>query len=500
MSFTYNEQRASVFQRRRTLNQTPLHTSTRRTYEQLRSVIRAGLATRSSNLEELTISQDFGASRNSVRLALAMLVQDGLISRAPRRGTILTNHLVQFSIPHIPPRDYSPTPDQEADGLEVVSLQDGVIPTPRVIRNLLGTDADFVLTFVQLGFAGDQAIFQRTGVVPLHVEPAAFFERLHSLIGVSTPERKLPSDRYLAARDEDFPGEFMTLFDAPFGATHNRVEALDADDQTAKLLQIEPGSPVLCRQQFTLDATGAVREYTFTHFRGDRTTLADVRPVRSTDARRMPDRWIGRLDHELIASVRPDETEPAESAETSVPVGAGRAVAPPRSRPRPVTTCAVVSVPVDDHPEARVPGIVLTLVEHAIVPASPLVRARMDIDDDSVAMIEQIGFLGDVPMFVRVTYRRSTDLPGVIRVEGRLAAADGAPTVAGFEDRYGRPPGRSLTAIEAVRPDKRTATAMRVPEGTPMLVRELLLEDIDGVVRELSFTHFRSDRVAIEDD
>jgi GntR family transcriptional regulator len=165
-----------------------------------------------------------------------------------------------------------------------------------------------------------------------------------------------------------------------------------------------------------------------------------------------------------------------------------------------VTTCAVVSVPVDDHPEARVPGIVLTLVEHAIVPASPLVRARMDIDDDSVAMIEQIGFLGDMPMFVRVTYRRSTDLPGVIRVEGRLAAADGAPTVAGFEDRYGRPPGRSLTAIEAVRPDKRTATAMRVPEGTPMLVRELLLEDIDGVVRELSFTHFRSDRVAIEDD
>jgi GntR family transcriptional regulator len=491
MSFTYNEQRASVFQRRRTLNQTPLHTSTRRTYEQLRSVIRAGLATRASNLEELTISQDFGASRNSVRLALAMLVQDGLISRAPRRGTVLTNHLVQFSIPHIPPRDYSPTPDQEADGLDVISLQDGVIPTPGVIRKLLGTDADFVLTFVQLGFAGDQPVFQRTGVVPLHVEPAAFFERLHSLIGVSTPERKLPSDRYLAARDEDFTGEFTTLFDAPFGATHNRVEALDADVRTAKLLQLEPGAPVLCRQQFTLDATGAVREYTFTHFRGDRTTLADVRPLRHTDVRRMPDRWIGRLDHELIASVRPDEAEPADSVP---PVVVRRAA--PRSTPK----TAVVSVPVDDHPEARVPGIALTLVEHAIVPASPLVRARMDIEDDSVAMIEQIGFLGDLPLFVRVTYRRSTDLPGVIRVEGRLAAADGAPTVAGFEDRYGRPPGRSLTAVEAVRPDKRTATAMRVPEGTPMLVRELILEDLDGVVRELSFTHFRSDRVAIEDD
>jgi GntR family transcriptional regulator len=490
MSFTYNEERASVFQRRRTLNQTPLHTSTRRTYEQLRSVIRAGLAFRASNLEELTISQDFGASRNSVRLALAMLVQDGLISRAPRRGTVLTNHLVQFSIPHIPPRDYSPTPDQEADGLDVISLQDGVIPTPRVIRQLLGTDAAFVLTFVQLGFAGDHPVFQRTGVVPLHVEPEAFFERLHSLIGVSTPERRLPSDRYLAAREEDFGGEFRTLFDAPFGATHNRVEALDADEQTARLLQLEPGAPVLGRQQFTLDATGAVREYTFTHFRGDRTTLGDVRPVRRTDARRLQDRWIGRLDHELISSLHLEEPEPALLADPVLPAS------PTRS----ATKSTVVSVPVDDHPEARLPRIVLTLVEHAIVPASPLVRARMDIDDDSVAMIEQIGFLDDNPLFVRVTYRRSADLPGVIRVEGRLAAADGAPTVASFEDRYGRSPGRSLTAIEAVRPDKRTATAMRVPVGTPMLVRELLLEDIDGVVRELSFTHFRSDRVAIEDD
>ena len=281
MSFTYNEQRASDFQRRRALSQSPLHTSTRRTYEQLRSVIRTGLATRSSHLQELTISQDFGASRNSVRLALAMLVEDGLISRTPRLGTVLTNHIVEFSIPHIPPRDYSPTPEQAADGLDIVSLQEGVIPTPAVICELLGTDAAYVLTFVQLGFAGDQPIFQRTGIVPLHVEPEDFFERLNSLVGISTTHRRLRADQYMAARDEDFTNEFVTLFGAEFGSTQNRVEALAADKQTARVLQIEPGAPVLVRQQFTLDAAGSVREYTFTHFRSDRTTLADVRCVRS---------------------------------------------------------------------------------------------------------------------------------------------------------------------------------------------------------------------------
>lgn len=198
-----------------------------------------------------------------------------------------------------------------------------------------------------------------------------------------------------------------------------------------------------------------------------------------TDARRSPDRWIGRRDHDVMSSMRMEEGGDDDGRAASVPV---------------------VSVPVDDHPEARVPGIVLTLVEHAIVPASPLVRARMGVDDESVGMIEQIGFLDDHPLFVRITYRRSSDLPGVIRVEGRLAAADGAPTVATFADRYGRPAGRAHTAIEAVRADKRTATAMSIQQGSPMLARELVLEDVDGVVRELSFTQFRSDRVAIEDE
>jgi DNA-binding GntR family transcriptional regulator len=200
-----------------------------------------------------------------------------------------------------------------------------------------------------------------------------------------------------------------------------------------------------------------------------------------TDARPGPDRWIGRRDHDLMSSMRMEE-DGAELPSTSIP-------AP-----------SVVSVPVDDHPEARIPGIVLTLVEHAIVPASPLVRARMGIEDESVGMIEQIGLLEDLPLFVRITYRRSSDLPGVIRLEGRLAAADGAPTVATFADRYGRPAGRALTAIEAVRADKRTATAMNVRQGAPMLARELVLEDVDGNVRELSFTQFRSDWVAIEDE
>ncbi|MGL3198873.1 MULTISPECIES: UTRA domain-containing protein [Curtobacterium] len=505
MSFLHVEQRAAEFQRARSMTRAPQHTSTRRTYEQLRSVIRAGMSARSNRLQELTISQDFGASRNSVRLALAMLVEDGLISRIPRVGTVRTNDIVEFAIPRIPPRDYVPAPDQEPDGLEVVSLQDGVIPTPALIGELLGTDARLSLTYVQLGFHNDQPVFQRTGVVPLHVEPEEFFARLESLVGISRPDRRLPKEQFLAAaRDEDMCDEFTTLFDARYGRTVNRVEAMSADDQSARVLAVEPGAPVVARQQFTLDDSGAVREYTLTQFRGDRSTLSDARDAGGAVPPRRPtgDGWVARLDHELLASMRDDTA--AASGSGSTPGLGGTALdrdpvedAAPASRE---ATCEpTVVVPACAHPESTTDGIALHLVEHSVVAASPLVQVRMSTSDESVSMVEEIGTLDGRPLFVRTTYRLQADAPHLQRVGGALHAGD-AVTEAGFAERYGCPAGRAVSAIEAVRSDKRTATAMRVPVGTPMLARELVLEDAEGCVRELSFTHFRSDRVAVADD
>ena len=55
VSFTYNEQRATQFQKQRQLSQAPLHTSSRRTYEQLRAHIRAGLSEMDTRFHELSI-------------------------------------------------------------------------------------------------------------------------------------------------------------------------------------------------------------------------------------------------------------------------------------------------------------------------------------------------------------------------------------------------------------------------------------------------------------
>ncbi|ROQ39708.1 GntR family transcriptional regulator [Frondihabitans sp. PhB188] len=284
MSYTFNEQRAAQFQKQRQLQQAPLHTSSRRTYEQLRASIRAGIADAENNrFHELSISKEFGASRNSVRVALSMLVADGLISRAPRRGTLLTNRIVDFQVDQVLPRDFTPHPQDDAYDLGVVTLQDGVIPTPPIVADLMGAPADYTLSYVQLGVYGDSPIFLRTGVVPLLEDPQNFVDRVESFETTATnnhplamPEMSNPAEalEVTATMRRTFKEEFGKLYGCAFGFLRNRVEVVGADERTARLLGVEEGSPLLLRQQYSYDIQGRAREYSFTHFRGDRSTLS----------------------------------------------------------------------------------------------------------------------------------------------------------------------------------------------------------------------------------
>ncbi|MFT4042341.1 MAG: GntR family transcriptional regulator [Gordonia sp. (in: high G+C Gram-positive bacteria)] len=284
MSFAYNQQRATEFQKQRLLSRAPLHTSSRRTYEQLRASIRAGLADTDTRFHELSISRDFGASRNSVRVALTMLVADGLISRAPRRGTVVKNRLVVFQLNQILPRDFTPDPRDEGYALGVVNLQNGVMATPPLVKDLMRTEAMLCLSYVQLGVYGDEPIFLRTGVAPLFVAPDEFMCRLNEIEGTVTAEHPLVPPQfddgldpaaYTQALRERFEADFERLYGTSFGRLSNRVELLPADSRTARLLGVAAGSPLLMRQQYSFDSEDRAREYSFTHFRGDRVTLSN---------------------------------------------------------------------------------------------------------------------------------------------------------------------------------------------------------------------------------
>lgn len=282
MSFTHNELRAVEFQRQRLLSQPTLHTSSRRTYEQLRASIRVGLTDPETQFRELTISQDFGASRNSVRVALAMLAADGLISRGPRRGTILTKQIIDFPVDRVLPRNFDVDPDTATHGMVVLDLETAVLATPEHIAALLETQADRIVSYEQMAIFDGEPIYVRSGVSPISTDADQYFARLAecnaAVAAITDASLTVPNDTGI-----ELEFVFELLFGVPFGHSRARVEVVAADTHLAKLLGIDEGAPLLLRQQVNYDSAGVAREFSFTHYRGDRCTLTSQRRYGGAD-------------------------------------------------------------------------------------------------------------------------------------------------------------------------------------------------------------------------
>ena len=293
MSFTHNELRAVEFQRQRLLSQPTLHTSSRRTYEQLRASIRVGLTDPDTQFRELTISQEFGASRNSVRVALAMLAADGLITRGPRRGTILTKQIIDFPVDRVLPRHFDVDPATATHGMVVLDLESAVLTTPPLIAELLDTRVERIVSYEQMAIFDGEPVYVRSGVSPLVSDADEYFARIASCNAAvaAITETAATTDAGTGAPGGDqtaagieMEGVFELLFEVPFGHCRSRVEVVGADEHLAKLLGVEEGSPLLLRQQVNYDIHNVAREFSFTHYRGDRATLTNRRVYGRSDA------------------------------------------------------------------------------------------------------------------------------------------------------------------------------------------------------------------------
>jgi GntR family transcriptional regulator len=128
-------------------------------------------------------------------------------------------------------------------------------------------------------------------------------------------------------------------------------------------------------------------------------------------------------------------------------------------------------------------------LEEQEMPAPPWMRARLRIDEDEpVLMVEElISSHGEV-LCVRATYKPVSRLP-------ERATTQVADLATAFEHGFGVPLGTVESLVEAVGADALTAELLGVPEGAPLLVREVLLVDADGLPRDLSYTHYRADRI-----
>lgn len=215
---------------------------------QLQDLVATTLRPGDALLGERQLEEQFGVSRITVRRAISDLVQDGALVRIKGKGTFVSHGLVRSTL-HLA----SFNEDMRAAGFE---------PSTRVIT--AATAEPTAAAAEHLGLAPGQEAYRIRRL------------RLANGAPVSVDESWLPPGLLPDLLAEDLTGSLYRVLAAsghPVQHVEQTVEAAAAPEETASLLDIGPGAPVLLfrRRSFTgEDDPGTPIEYSISTYRSDR--------------------------------------------------------------------------------------------------------------------------------------------------------------------------------------------------------------------------------------
>lgn len=196
---------------------------------------------------EIELSKIYSVSRQTIRQALQVLVNEGYLEKRKRRGTIVTRPKVdQFLATGI--RSFE---DEQKNVGRVIRTN--VINFKRerageeVAKNLELSIGSEVYKLVRLRYVEDR--------------PNVFVESY------------VPCSRYPGFEDYDFTTKklyaAMTERGKPVVRAHRRLEALKADSAMSALLDVEAGDPLLLFRTLGRDEDGVAVEYSIATYRGE---------------------------------------------------------------------------------------------------------------------------------------------------------------------------------------------------------------------------------------
>jgi GntR family transcriptional regulator len=218
--------------------------------EELHALIR-GLAPGSAIQTERELCALYGVSRTTVRQALQELVHEGHLYRRQGRGTFVAPpKLVQTIQLH------GHTEEMEAAGLQPGSrlLTSGNVAAPPRVAAFFGLAAGGVAhRIVRVRLVDGSPIAVQT----VYLDQERFGD-VGALLAESVSLYSLLRERY----------------GAEIAGGEEAVEAANADEETARLLEIEAGSPLLVLHRRSWQADGRPIEWSESLYRGDRYRVA----------------------------------------------------------------------------------------------------------------------------------------------------------------------------------------------------------------------------------
>ncbi|MFD8543369.1 GntR family transcriptional regulator [Streptomyces sp. NPDC059649] len=203
--------------------------------------------------DERALVAEFGTSRNTVREALGLLRDEGLVERRRGVGTVVAGRTYQH-------------PLGELSGLAEVLQRHGVVVNEvREARSV----------------RPPQAVARRLGLA--EGAAAVYLERLRRVDGAplsldctylipEVGEPLLARGRATLERNDVFD-LIERVAGAPLGRAEVSVRAVVADPATCEVLAMPEGGAVLAVERLTRLADGRPADLEFIHLRGDRLTL-----------------------------------------------------------------------------------------------------------------------------------------------------------------------------------------------------------------------------------
>lgn len=236
-----------LYQRRR---QSPdrLNNSPRRTYDLLRSTLVA--TGRNMLLVERELTDALSASRSTVRAVLQQLAREGLVTREPKNGTRTTGSLL-LRIDEL--KTVAQLASDQSDRVEARTLECRPLGCPPLVRDRLRLPAGWTVLMIEnLMVQNGRPLGLTVGYIALGEESCPAFD----------------------IDGQDVISILECHLGIRIGGSSTTVGAVAADDQTAELLGVDVGAPLVWLEDVIEDEKGQPRALSQLRLRSDRVSFS----------------------------------------------------------------------------------------------------------------------------------------------------------------------------------------------------------------------------------
>ena len=201
-------------------------------------------------LVERELTDALSASRNTVRAVLQQLAREGLVTREPKNGTRATGSLLLRIDELSPVTEFAAGP---SSAVETRTLERQPLGCPPMVRDRLRLPVGWTVLMIE------SLVLENGLPLGLSVSYIALGEEQSPDFDIDEPDVILILERQLGLR---------------IGGSQTTIGALAADEQTAELIGVDVGAPLVWLEDVISDEDGQPRALAQLKLRGDRVTFS----------------------------------------------------------------------------------------------------------------------------------------------------------------------------------------------------------------------------------